>query len=61
MVACDDCGALVEPESVQIHYDWHEAQERQYQMIEDMIRKLRHDLLIACQQRHLRGITSDHP
>lgn len=57
MIVCEDCGAVVDPESMQLHYDWHEAQERQAQIIEDMIRKLRHDLLVACQQRHRRGIT----
>ena len=59
MIVCEDCGAVVDPESMQLHYDWHEAQERQAQIIEDMIRKLRHDLLITCKQRHLRGITGD--
>lgn len=61
MIVCIDCGAVVDPESMDIHYGWHEAQERQAQHIEDMLRKLRHDLLIACQQRHLRGVTNDNP
>jgi transcription initiation factor TFIIIB Brf1 subunit/transcription initiation factor TFIIB len=61
MIVCDDCGAVVTPESMQTHYDWHEAQEREAQLLADSIRKLRHDLLIACQQRHLRGIAGDHP
>jgi len=59
MVVCEDCGAVVDPDSMQTHYDWHEAQERYITHIEEMLRKLRHDLLIACKQRHLRGITSD--
>lgn len=59
MVVCDDCGAIVNPQSMDVHYSWHEAMEKQAQHIEESIRKLRHDLLIACQQRHLRGITHD--
>ena len=59
MVVCDDCGAIVNPESMEIHYNWHEATEKQAQHIEDMLRKLRHDLLIACQRRHQLGITHD--
>lgn len=59
MIVCDDCGALVNPESMGLHYGWHDAMEKQAQYIEDAIRKLRHDLLIACQQRHLRGVTGD--
>lgn len=59
MIVCDDCGAIVNPESMDIHYQWHEAMEQQAQHIEESIRKLRHDLLIACQQRHLRGISGD--
>lgn len=59
MVVCDDCGAVVDSQSMQLHYDWHEAQERYIQHIEEMLRKLRHDLLVACHQKHLRGISGD--
>lgn len=59
MIVCDDCGAVVDRDSLEVHYGWHDALEKQSLHIEDMLRKLRHDLLIACQQRHLRGITRD--
>jgi transcription initiation factor TFIIIB Brf1 subunit/transcription initiation factor TFIIB len=62
MIVCDDCGAIINPESVQVHYGWHEFLEQQAaqaQRIEDSLRKLRHDLLIACQRRHQLGITHD--
>lgn len=56
MIVCDECGAIIDPDSLEVHAGWHDAQEQQAQHIEEMLRKLRHDLLIACQQRHLRGI-----
>lgn len=59
MVVCEDCGAIVNPASMQVHYSWHDAMEKQAQHIEKSIRKLRHDLLIACQRRHQLGITHD--
>jgi transcription initiation factor TFIIIB Brf1 subunit/transcription initiation factor TFIIB len=52
MVVCEDCGAVVNPDSMDLHYNWHEAMEKQALHIEEMLRKLRHDLLIAYQQQH---------
>jgi hypothetical protein len=52
MVVCEDCGAVIDPDSMQVHYDWHLELEKHTVHIEEMLRKLRHDLLIACQQRH---------
>lgn len=59
MAVCDDCGAIIDPEYLQVHYDWHLELEKHTVHIEEMLRKLRHDLLIACQQRHLRGVNGD--
>lgn len=59
MIVCDDCGATISPECMELHYNWHMELEKHTIHIEEMLRKLRHDLLIACQQRHRMGINND--